>query len=292
MKNKILLVIVVFLTVVLIVQPKNVQQKKIVKQSKTVNKENKLLEDYVLKVVAAEMPASFSLEALKAQAIAARTYTVYKVENNVYTYNDLDNCTDQAHIDIDQMKEKWQNDFSKYYKKIEDAVESTKGEIMTYDGNVIEAYYFAMSNGYTEDSITVFNEDLPYIQSVSSSWDNPSINKFEVTVAFTKQEFCTKLNIDCNNLIVSNQILDDTGRTKEININNIKFTGIDIRKKLSLRSTDFKIEILNDKVNVTTKGYGHGVGLSQYGANGMAKEGYDCYEILNHYYKDIKIKKN
>ena len=292
MKNKILFVVVVFLTIILIVEPKNLEvKKKIKKEVKVEETYNEQLEEFVIQVVAAEMPASFFDEALKAQAVAARTFSEYKIKHEGITYEDLYNSTDQAHIDEDEMKNKWGSDFEKYYEKIKKAVNETKGEILTYNDEVIKSYYFAMSNGYTEDSLSVFNESVPYLQSVVSTADNESLNKFEVETIFNKDEFCEELEIECSNLIVNNQILDKTGRIKEITINNKMFTGIDVRKKLNLRSTDFKIEESNNEIKITTRGYGHGVGLSQYGANGMAEEGYNYKDILKHYYKDVEIKK-
>jgi stage II sporulation protein D len=189
------------------------------------------------------------------------------------------------------MQEKWQNDFDTYYNKIKQAVNATKDEVMTYDGDVIESFYFAMSNGYTEDAMTVFSENLPYLESIQSKWDNESLNNFEVINNLSTDEFCQKLNINCNNIVINNQIYDDTGRTKEITINSTTFSGTKFRKLLNLRSTDFEITISDNEIIIKTKGYGHGVGMSQYGANGMASEGYDCYEILKYYYKNIEIEK-
>ena len=162
---------------------------------------------------------------------------------------------------------------------------------MTYDGQVIEAFYFAMSNGYTEDVVSVFGESLPYLKSVESKWDNKSLSNYEVNTQLSTEEFLKKLNLNNNIIVINNQIYDETGRTKEITINSITFKGTEFRKLLNLRSTDFKIEVDNNIVNITTKGYGHGVGMSQYGANGMAKDGFDCYTILKYYYKDIEFQK-
>lgn len=302
MKNKILLALVVFLTIVLIVQTKSnlsnndirIEENKTtidVKDSNTGDIENKGLEDYVVGVVAAEMPASFNEEALKAQAIASRTYAYYKITHSNKDYDVLSDISDQAYINESGMKEKWGSNYENYYKKIVSAVNSTKNEIMTYDGEVIKSFYFAMSNGYTSNVQTVFGENYPYLVSVESKWDNDSLNKYEVINTLSTNDFCNKLNISCNPLIINNQKYDETGRTEEITINSTTFKGTEIRKLLDLRSTDIKIEVEGDNVTIITKGYGHGVGLSQYGANGMASDGYDCYEILKHYYQGIKIEK-
>lgn len=300
MTNKLLIAVVVVLSIVLVLEL-NVNKKDVkldnenktidIKNSETGEVETKDLENYVIGVVAAEMPASFSYEALKAQAIASRTYAYYKMKNSNNDYDVIADVSNQAYIDETAMKDKWQEDFSLYYEKIKKAVNDTKNEIMTYDNEVIESFYFAMSNGYTEDVVNVFNEDLPYLESVESKWDNNNLNNYEVNTQLSTEEFCKKLNITCNPLLINSQIYDDTGRTKEITINSTKFLGTDFRQLLGLRSADFEITVNDDVINIKTEGYGHGVGMSQYGANGMAKEGYNCYEILKYYYQGIEINK-
>lgn len=303
MKNKLLLMVVVVLTIILLIEirtPKkeiqnnknnNNQEEIKVKNVATGAIETKDLENYVIGVVAAEMPASFSIEALKAQAIASRSYAYYKMKQNNGNYDIIADVSNQAYINDDEMHEKWQGNYDIYYKKIKEAVDGTKNEVMTYDGQVIEAFYFAMSNGYTEDVDSVFGESLPYLKSVESKWDNKSLSNYEVNTQLSTVEFLKKLNLNNNIIVINNQIYDETGRTKEITINSTTFKGTEFRKLLNLRSTDFKIELENNIVNITTKGYGHGVGMSQYGANGMAKDGFDCYTILKYYYKDIEFQK-
>lgn len=244
------------------------------------------LEEYIVGVVAGEMPASFDIEALKAQAIASRTYALYKKEN---TNSALEITTDdQIYNTIEQMKTKWQNDFQTYYNKILNAVNSTKHLIMKKDNKLFKSFYFAMSNGYTEDSIAVFSEDN--IKSVSSPWDNESINKFKVSTTYTIDKLKELLKQDnINNIEILSR--DKTNRVEKIKVNNKTYTGIEFRKLLTLRSTDFTIEKKDNSYVITTKGYGHGVGMSQYGANGMAKENYKYDEILKYYYQDIKIEK-
>ena len=251
--------------------------------------ENLNLEDYIVGVVAAEMPASFNEEALKAQAIASRTYAVYKMETSTREYDVVTDVSNQSYITIDEMKNKWNNEFDKYYNKIKKAVDDTRGEVMYYDNEIVEAYYFAMSNGYTENASLVFSEDKDYLQSVESIYDNSSLKNFEVTKTFSKVEICNKLNINCNKFEISNIQRSDTGRVNTININDKTYKGTEVRKLLGLRSTDFTIKIDNDNVEITTRGYGHGVGMSQYGANGMANNGYSFEEILKYYYKNVEI---
>lgn len=248
------------------------------------------LEEYIIGVVAAEMPASFNEEALKAQAVAARTYAYYKILHNNKDYDLVTDISDQGYITKEEMQKKWSSDYNMYYNKIKEAVTQTKNEIITYKDKVILSYYFAMSNGYTEDSSLVFEEE-PYLESVASAWDNDTLNNFQVDTTFSKEEFCKLLQINCTNIKIDKITRSNTNRVNTIVINNKEFNGTDFRHTLGLRSTDFNITIENDLINITTYGYGHGVGMSQYGANGMAKDGYNYQEILKYYYKDIEISK-
>ena len=240
------------------------------------------IDDYIIGVVAAEMPASFEEEALKAQSVASRTYLV----NTLSTNNLVDTTTNnQVYIDKTAMKDKWGNDYNKYYNKISNCVKETKDKIITYQNKPIKAFYYSMSNGYTESSLNVFNEQLDYLNIIESKWDKDN----QEIITISKNDFCTKLNIDCSNIIISNIKKDKSNRIKTIIINNKLFTGVEVRHLLNLRSTDFEIDITDSLISVTTKGYGHGVGMSQYGANNMAKEGYTYEEILKYYYQNIEI---
>ena len=240
------------------------------------------IDDYIIGVVAAEMPASFEEEALKAQSVASRTYLI----NTLSTTNLVDTTTNnQVYIDKSAMQEKWGNDYNKYYNKISNCVKETKDKIITYQNKPIKAFYYSMSNGYTESSLNVFNKQLDYLNIIESKWDKDN----QEIITISKNDFCTKLNIDCSNIIISNIKKDKSNRIESITINNNTYTGIEIRKLLNLRSTDFEIDITDSLISVTTKGYGHGVGMSQYGANNMAKEGYTYEEILKYYYQNIEI---
>lgn len=240
------------------------------------------IEDYIIGVVAGEMPALFEIEALKAQAIASRTYLV----NHLLSNDSITNTTDdQVYLTNEEMQLKWLDDYEKYYAKIKQAVQSTEGLIMYYENEPIKAYYFSTSNGYTESSLNVFNEQKDYLSIVESPFDENN----SYTIVIPKQEFCTKLNIQCNEIIITNIQKNKSNRISTLTINNKNYTGIEIRKLLSLRSTDFTIDIEDNEITITTKGYGHGVGMSQYGANNMAKEGYSYEEILKYYYQDIEI---
>lgn len=243
------------------------------------------LEDYVIGVVAQEMPASFSDEAIKAQSVAARTFALYNLQSKQYLTTSM-----QAYISVEQMQEKWQDEFDYYYNKIKNLVLETKDLVLTYNGELIKSYYYAMSNGMTEDSLVVFNEDLPYIKEVESDYDNESLNKFKYDKVLSRQEFCNKLDISCNKITISSIKRDVSNRVTSLKINNKDFSGVEVRQLLDLRSTDFAISI-DEYVTITTKGYGHGVGMSQYGANGMAKDNKNFVEILQHYYQNVEIEK-
>ena len=247
------------------------------------------LEDYLVGVVACEMPATFYKEAIKAQAIASRTFALSRIMNNEkYVFKGT--TEDQCYITKSDMKKKWGSKYKTRYNKIKDAVYSTKGEYLVYKDKVISALFFSMSNGYTENSEDVFVSSKPYLKSVSSTWDTEYKN-YIYTKVFTKKEIKKLLGL--NKGITSIKILSryKTNRVKKIKVNTKKYTGVEFRKLLGLRSTDFDIEIEKDKVIITTRGYGHGVGMSQYGANSMAKLGYNYEEILKYYYQKVNIKK-
>ncbi len=254
-----------------------------------INNEYSDLEDYIVGVVACEMPASFEYEALKAMAVAARTFSLNKLENNPdYNYREAKN--DQCYNDKTEMQNKWGKDYEKYYNKIKNAVEDTKGMYISYNNEPIESFYFSTSNGYTENVENVFKEKIEYLISVSSPWDVETKN-FEKTISYSETEFLKLLKINANK-VYKIDILGYTGsnRVEKILINNKTYTGIEFRKLLNLRSTDFIVKETDNKINITTKGYGHGVGMSQYGANGMAKEGKKYTEILKYYYQNVEIK--
>lgn len=295
MQNRILLLITICLSLILLFMSSsdttlfNTKANINVKDTDTNKITSIELEEYIIGVVAAEMPASFNEEALKAQAIASRTYAIYKMQTSNGDYDVVTDVSNQGYITKEEMKDKWGSEFNKYYEKIKNIVNDTKGKIMLYNDEVIEAYYFAMSNGYTEEAGLVFSENKDYLQSVKSIYEDENLKNFEVKKEMTKDSICKKLEITCDDLNISNVVRSDTGRVNTLKINNISFKGTEVRKKLELRSTDFDIEINNDLVTITTRGYGHGVGMSQYGANGMAKAGYNFEEILKYYYKNIEI---
>ena len=244
------------------------------------------LEEYLVGVVAAEMPASFNNEALKAQAILARTYALKKISKGEKL---TDTVSTQAYIDKNEMQKKWSNDYNKYYNKIVSAVNSTKGQVVKYNGNYIEALYHSTSNGKTESAKEVWGQDIPYLKSIDSSWDKKTSTYLKIeNKGFNTLMKILGIDIDKNTNI---EILskDESGRVSKIKIEDKVYTGVEFRTLLGLRSTDFDIAITENGLEIITRGYGHGVGMSQYGANEMAKLGYNYKEIINHYYQNVKI---
>lgn len=244
--------------------------------------------DYLIGVVSSEMPASFNLEALKAQSVLARTYAL-KAKQTGKKLTDTVNT--QSYIDIDQMKNKWGNSFNTYYNKIKNAVENTNGEYLCYNGNYIEALYHSTNNGKTESSLDVFGNYYPYLISVSSEYDK-NASSYLRTISMPLDTISNKLGLSLNNdSVISILSYTDGGNIKEININGNNFSGKKVRELLGLRSADFDIGISDNNANITTRGYGHGVGMSQYGANGMANAGYSYKDILSHYYPGATLTK-
>lgn len=240
------------------------------------------LNDYITGVVASEMPALFNEEALKAQAVAARSFATSKMENNFLELTS--GISDQVYSPNYKLKEKWVDDYNKYYNKISDCVKFTHNEVIKRDNKILRTYYFSMSNGYTENSQTVFN-DTTFTSVKSLENENTPNYKFQKT--FTSEELQKILNI--SNINIQSIERSNTNHVSTITINNKVYSGIQFRKLLSLRSTDFTIDIQDNNYIITTTGYGHGVGMSQYGANQMAKNGSNYKEILNHYYENTEI---
>ena len=262
------------------------------------------IEEYLYGVLSSEMPSTFDEEALKAQAIAARTYVIYKMENNITSGHENANiCTNSAHCQAytsyDDLKEIKGEDWIKSdYVKVKKAVDDTKGQIITYEDKVILPLYFSTCSGKTENSEDVFSTQYPYLVSVESPYDKSS-PKYSTTYSIKKSKFIKyiknaypKLSLSLNKLDKEVNIINRTegGSVKIIQVGNIKISGTDLRKILNLNSSNFTINYNNDEINFNVKGYGHGVGMSQWGAEGMAKEGYKYYDILFHYFQGTDIK--
>jgi stage II sporulation protein D len=254
------------------------------------------LEKYVIGVVASEMPAEFEVEALKAQAVAVRTYILkqllYPTSIQMPTGADItDSKYHQVYRNFDQYQTMWGADYNWKMNKITTAVFETEGQILIYDGEPITASFFSTSNGYTVNAEDYWKNEIPYLKSVESKWDVMS-PKYEVKQSIPVSTFEQKLNVslDGTSAEVGNVLEKTSGnRIGKINIAGKIYTGREVREILGLYSTDFTMRKQLDKVYVTTKGYGHGVGMSQYGANGMALEGYTYEDILKYYYKGVQI---
>ena len=250
------------------------------------------MHDYVVCCVASEMPSSYDEEALKAQAVVSFTYALYQRENG----DDSSDISDdpsihQAYSDYDELKKKWGDDYGKYIKKIEKAVSSVEGEYLTYEGKMIKPSYFAMSSGMTNSAEDVWGSKVPWLVSVSSDGDklSPSVKSiFE----FTESELIELLGeYKIKKISIGKPVVSKSGYVKSINISSHEISGDKLRRLLSIRSGNFTVEKTGDLYAFTCMGYGHGVGMSKYGANAMAKQGNDYKEILGHYYPGTKLVK-
>lgn len=262
------------------------------------------LEEYLVGVVAGEMPASFELEALKAQAVAARTLAVYQMPayggKGCSRHAGADVCSSYAHcqdwISLDHMRKNWGQNFEGNLNKIQHAVQETKGQIMTYEGKPIEVFYHSTSNGKTEEVSEVFSNSLPYYTTVDSSGEE-NAPMYEGSVTLKNSEFADKfysrygIRLDPNNLASQIQINSYTGsgRIREITVGGKRLRATEFRLLYGLNSTDITFIFGKDTITMKTKGFGHGVGMSQSGANYMAKQGYSYKDILLHYYRGVEI---
>ena len=264
-----------------------------VKRNKTDEIEKIPLEEYIVGVLAGEMPINFDIEALKAQAVASRSYALKRMEyNKDKEYDVVDSIMNQVYLDNDYLKDAWGLNYVKNINKLRKAVNSTIDEYLEYDNKVVDAMFFSTSNGYTEDSNNIFNFDCAYLKSVESPWDKDVSSAYLTTKVMNLTEFYKELGIPYSkNLNIEIEKRSSTNRILLLKINDKEFKGTDIYNKLSLRSTDFTIDLEGQSVSITTKGYGHGVGMSQYGALGMAKSGYTYDQILHHYYQNTTLTK-
>ena len=261
-------------------------------QTVTVHKSNgKMIElsitDYLIGVVGAEMPASFHEEALKAQAVVARTYAHKLIKSGKRL---TDTSSTQNYKTNEQLKALWGSSYNTYYNKIKKAVQSTVNEVVLYNNSYIDAVYHSTSNGRTSDAVDVWGNSVPYLKSVDSKWDNSATSylkleqkSFDVLSLILGVDLSSETDITVISRTSNNSV-------KELKIEGKLYRGTEIRNLLGLRSTDFDIVFEDAGLRITTRGYGHGVGMSQYGANGMAKEGYKYQQIIKHYYTGVTIK--
>lgn len=260
------------------------------------------LDVYLYGVVSSEMPASFELEALKAQAIVARTYTIYKVMMGSKHQNmNADICDNslccQAWISKENRMARWEEDMQiEYWNKIEEAVNSTIGKVALYDGKPINAFFHSNSGGTTEIPVNVWGGSYDYFQVVETSGEEAYtsyaseviISKDELIVKMLEKYKDFKIDFESNECI---KILEytDSRRIKKILIGNTELSGVEARNIFGLKSAKFNLSMEGDNIKFSVLGYGHGVGLSQCGSDCLAKKGYTCEEIIKYYYKDVQI---
>lgn len=261
------------------------------------------LDEYLYGVVSAEMPVSFEKEALKAQAVVARTYTIYKIVNNDGKHKNADICDDstccQAWISKEDRLSKWkEEERNSNWSKIEEAVNDTQGKIITYEGKPINAFFHSNSGGKTEAPINVWGgSGYPYLQSVSTSGED-AYSQYNSEAEFTKEEFEEKIKKEHSDFKIDYKKEDcikveeytEGNRVKSVKIGNLDLSGVEVRNIFGLRSANFKIIMKNNKIRFEVLGYGHGVGMSQTGADSLAKEGKNYEDIIHHFYTDVEIK--
>ena len=260
------------------------------------------LDAYLQGVVRGEMPASFELEALKAQAAAERTYIYYQLAaGRKEAHPNADVCTDpsccNAWLSEEAAREKWGGDFDGWESRIEEAVAATDGQVALYDGQPILAVFHSSSAGKTAGAGDVWSGDMPYLRSVDSPEGEETVPNYYSAAEFTAAEAKTLLAQAHPELTFSGGPdkwfgaveRDDSGRVSTVEVCGAPLRGVEVRRIFSLRSACFTIDASADKVIFRVTGYGHGVGMSQYGANELARQGKTWQEILMWYYADITV---
>ncbi len=257
------------------------------------------LSEYLTCVVAAEMPASFGLEALKAQAVASRTYALYNIQHKKHSGFDL--CGDpaccSAYADLNSLREKWGPNFDAYYSKVKSAVESTDGLYLTWEGEPILAAFHSSSYGSTESSENVWSSALPYLKSVQSPEAADRVTNLFTTVTVSHKDFRDTVSKKYPKAEfgpdptkwISSLLYSEGGRVSELSVGGVRLSGAELRQLFGLRSAAFTYRIEKDSVVFSVAGYGHGVGMSQYGANIMASKGSSFVQILKAYYSGVQI---
>lgn len=258
--------------------------------------------DYLWSVTAAEMPASFEIEALKAQVVTARTYALRKMGTGEENHPDADVCTDinccQAFLPVEAAGDLWGGEVQRYTDKIRSAVAQTDGEIVTYQGQAIQAVFFSSAAGQTEDAVAVWGNAVPYLVTVESP-EGENVPDYHTEVVLSVDEFRDKIltaypQADLSgppSEWIQNKTDTSSGRVAELSVGGVTVKGTEMRSLLGLRSTCFSVEVSEDEVRFQVTGYGHGVGMSQYGANTLAQQGKTYTEILKWYYTGVEIRK-
>lgn len=259
------------------------------------------LEDYLVGVVRAEMPASFEPDALKAQAAAARTYTLHKMRTGSSHVGTADICTDatccQAYIEEAAAMANWGESAEEYRAKTAQAVAETAGQVILYGGQPILAVFHSSSAGLTRPAGEVWSSDLPYLQAVFSSESNTDVPDYYSRAEFSAEGFQKAVLTAYPSANLSGSMSgwlkhaqkDSAGTVQTLEVGGLTLRGTALRAALGLRSACFDWEVQDDRLVFYVTGYGHGVGLSQYGANQMAKEGASWREILRHYYTGVTV---
>lgn len=254
-------------------------------------------EEYVVGVVAAEMPSSYNIEALKAQSVAAYTFALYKSEKNAGQGYDLTDSyeTDQSYLSEDKLKEKWGEDYEAKTQIIKQAVSETGGEYLSFEGAPALTLYHAVSSGVTNACADVFGGDIPYLKSVQSQWDKLSPD-YKSVFSFSEDELSSKLT-EIKKATASNNLFSEAQKAGSGAVKKIKYWGEEVSgsklcRLLGLPSPNFTVEFTGGAYSFTCLGKGHGVGMSQYGAGQMALTGSDYRQILDHYYPGTKLQKN
>lgn len=250
-----------------------------------------LLEDYVAGVCAAEMPVEFHEQAICAQAAAARTFALKRMtEGDKHGKNTVCSHSSCCQGYMDKEEFSLRGGTKTQWDKIVACVKKTEGAVITYRGELIDATYFSCSGGRTEDAVAVWGGEVPYLKSTESPGEEQAEHFIE-TVQFEKNDFLRKLQISTSGEIVfSDPVYTAGGGIKEITVCDKRYSGTELRSILGLRSTAFRMTSLGSQVIITTKGFGHRVGMSQYGAEAMAKSGKTYQEIINHYYPGTILK--
>ena len=255
--------------------------------------------EYVCGSVAAEMPLAYHEEALKAQAVTCYTNALRLKINAEKTNNaDISDNTaiHQGYINEAERRAKWGNDFEKYENKLKNVVNSVKDQAIYYNDQLIVAAFFAISCGKTESSENLWSESVPYLTSVESQGDCLS-PQYATSVSFSLDEFVSKMkstNAEFNIESLANAVnikeTSPTGTVLKADINGISYTGEEIRSFFSLRSPVFTVTSTDFSITFNVLGYGHGIGMSQYGADYFARQGYTYKDILTHYYSGVVVK--
>ena len=268
--------------------------------TKTGEVEEVAIDTYLVNVVSAEMPADFEIEALKAQAVVARTYTIYKIQNKKHDNADIcdDSACCQAWVSKEERFARWEESVRESnWQKIEQAVNETKGKIITYEGKPINAFFHSNSGGKTEIPVNVWGgTGYPYLQVVETSGED-NYTQYNSEVVLSNEELLEKLKVNYSDISIDFNNNDDlkileytdSGRVKTVKFGNHNLSGTETRSLLGLRSTNFEIIKENENIKFSVNGYGHGVGMSQTGANTLAKEGKSYEDIINHFYMGVVI---